>query len=75
MRATAANVRVSEVAEPPAVSETKDQRELWHPEGKAANQKGGSVSIAFTYSSVTDSSLQVWRHIATSQSHYKCDVT
>ena len=32
------------------------------------HQEGGSVSIVFPYSPTTDSSLPVWRHIATSQS-------
>ena len=31
-------------------------------------QEGGSVSIVFPYSPTTNSSLPVWRHIATGQS-------
>ena len=32
------------------------------------DQEGGSVSIVFPYSPITNSSLPVWRHIATGQS-------
>ena len=61
---------LSEYWDSPASSHTQNRaRGL----GQTLRQEGGGVSIVFRHLSVTESSMTVWRHIATSQSFVSLD--